>query len=411
VRSQQLAALGRWGDAAQEARLALAEEPDSAEAHALLALAESRLGRHAEARAEADQAVACAPDAAQAHHVRGAVLLADGRAAEAEAAAAEALRLDPEDPDHHHLMAACRSRRDDAPGALEHAEAGLARDPGHSGLNDLRAHLLNRLGRTAEAEAHLREALRQDPGEAGLHAELAQVRLRSGDAEEAGRHAAEALRLDPDDAYARGVLVETLKARHLPYRLFLGWTCWLASLAPGARLLVVLGGWLLWRLASRLGELHPGAAPWLAPVVWGYLGFAFLTWTAGPVFDLALLLHPLGRYALDDRARRAALGCGVLILAALAGVASYPLTRHALGLLAALHAAMLIPPLHQALAEESARHRAILLAGWALVALLATAAVILVGLESATGPGLLRWTFWAWLGLIFLPGILQRSGR
>ena len=411
LHARQLMRIGRWAPAADQLRLALADDPAEADAHALLALCLSRQHEHADARREADLAVRHAPESGYAHWIRAAVLIADDRHAEAETSAREALRIDPNDPDHHHALAACLLARDQAPAALAQVETGLAEDPEHAGLNDLRIALLQRLGRGREAEAAIAAALARDPDNADHHVNVGWARLRAGAAEPAAQHFSEALRLEPDNDQARVGLVEALKARYLLYRLFLAWVFWLMRLSPTVRWLIILGGYFAHSLAGRLADLHPGWSPWLTPLVWGYMGFAFLTWTAQPVFNLLLLAHPLGRHALHGRERTATLACGACLTAAAVGIAAYPLTGHAIGLLVAMQAALLTAVLYPALNERVARRRQILLPATLAYAAVAIVALALIGMERTFGVSLWNWGFFGWLALIFLPGFLAARGR
>lgn len=410
VRAGQLMALGRWRDAAELWRQALAADPADGLAHARLAICLINLDDPVAARREARAAIEHAPDSAFAHWAAGMVALRDDRPGEAEAAAAEALRLDPDDPDHHLLLAAILLRADRAAEALARCEAGLACDPEHAGLVDLRATLLTRLGRRDEAEETIRAALQRDPEDAEQHANLGWARLTAGDHAAAGTHFAEALRLDPDNGYARQGLVESLKARHGIYRLFLAYTLWMAGLSPPTRWLVVILGFAAYRLSRRLAELHPDWAPLLQPVVWAYLAFVFLILVAQPLFDLLLLLHPLGRHALSRRERRAAWAGGLCIAAALAGVIAYPITGHAVCLLAAMAATLLTAVVHDAAEERQPRLRRLLQPAAAILVAVFAAALIFVVQERTFGAMLWQWAMYGWIALIILPPILRARG-
>jgi len=403
-------AMQRWADAGEAWRRALAADPEHGTAHAQYAICLLKTGDLAGARREAQAAVRCMPDDPGAHCVRAIVALGDERLPEAEAAAREALRLDPDDPDHHHILAAALNRSDRVAEALERCEAGLALDPEHAPLIDLRASLLTRLGRRDEAEASIHEALRRDPDDPEQHANLGWARLSARDPTGSAQHFAEALRLDPENAYARAGLVEALKAQHLIYRLFLAWTMWLASLSPPTRWAVIIVGFLVYRLCDRLAELHPQLAPWLTPLVWAYLAFAFLTWMAAPLFNLVLLTHPLGRHALEERVRQASLAAGICMGIALLGVIAYPLTGHAVALLAAFAAALATAVVYDAWEERVARWRRILIPAALLFSAAIATSVVLVGYEQPFGARLWHWCFWGWLALLLAPPLLRSRG-
>lgn len=407
VRAHQLISQGRWSEAAEQLRQALAQDPGDAYTLALLALCEANAERPREAIAAAQAALAADADLDFAHFAHARALLADHRPVEAEAAVRRALAIDPHDADHHALLASCLSVRSEFSAALAAAEAGLAIDPEHAGCNDLRGHCLTQLGRKDEAEAHIARHLARDPDDPDAHANVGFNLLHRNRPQEAGQHFAEALRLDPENAFARAGLVEALKARNLLYRMVLGWGLWLSRMSPMARFAVVIGGLLLFQLAERAKEIYPAWTPVLLPLTWGYLFFAFCTWTAAPLFDLALMADARGRFALSQRQRRAALACAIPLALCILAVLIYPATGMALFLLIAFKIALHIPPLHTGVIAANPRHRLILLAGWTAVTVFCGIGVTLVGLEQPFGLRLLQWHFWAWLGLLFLPGFLQ----
>ena len=98
----------RYELAEKELRRTLSSDPDSAPAHALLALCLSERKRPDEARHEAGRAIALAPDEPFAHRAAAGVLLKQGRLDEADAAIHEAIRLDPSEADHFALLASLR---------------------------------------------------------------------------------------------------------------------------------------------------------------------------------------------------------------------------------------------------------------------------------------------------------------
>jgi hypothetical protein len=143
--------------------------------------------------------------------------------------------------------------------------------------------------------------------------------LNQGDADGALRHFREALRRDPSLDGARAGLVEALKARNPLYRLVLGGFLWLDRFSAGKQRQILIGAWLVALVGSRAlrGAGHETAA---AVVSYSWLSIVLLTALTVPVFNLLLLLHPLGRHALERQARNDAILLGVTLLAA-AGVA------------------------------------------------------------------------------------------
>lgn len=408
LRAQQLLRQGRWSEAAEQLRHALAEDPGDAHTLALLALCEANSERPREALAAAEAALAADADLAFAHVAHARALLADHRPTEAEAAAQRALALDPHDADHHALLASCLSTRREFAAALAICEAGLAIDAEHDGCNDLRGHCLTQLGRKDEAQDHLARHLARDPDDPDAHANLGFDLLHRNRPAEAAQHFAEALRLYPEHRFARAGLVEALKARNFIYRVVLGWALWLSRMQPLARWAVVLGGFLLFQLADRCGEIYPAWSPLLRPITWAYLAFAYCTWAANPLFELALMTDPRGRFALSPRQRASALACAVPLALCVFSVIAYAFTGTALLLLIALQSVYVVPLLHNAVLTANPRHRRILLGAWALVALLGIVSLVLVGIENILGVRMMHWQFWVWMAAAFLPEVLRR---
>ncbi len=409
LRARQLMAQGRWREAAEQLRTSLADDPQDATAHAALSLCLANAGEPREALREAEAALACDADCALARFARASALLADRRTAEAEAAAHECLAFTPDDADCHALIAQCRMLREDRPGALSAAEAGLAVDPGHAACRALRGQALMLLGRRDEAAAQHAADLAQDPDDALAHANAGYARLHANRPREAALHFAEALRLDPEDGYARQGLVEALKARHGIYRVFLAYGLWMARLSPGTRWLVVIGGYLVYRVADRVGEVHPELAVWLAPLAWGYFAFALTTWLAEPLFNLALMADPMGRYALSAREKTAALVAGSLAL--LAGALAIASLWGAIWLLAAFALAMLAPLWNAAIDQAHPRLRRWLPIATGAASALAWAALVLIASEQELGARMWTWFTWSWLGLLLAPRVLPLAGR
>lgn len=312
-RGQLLYEQQRFDLAEKELRQALGESPDDAGVHALLALCLARLERLPEAEREANQAVHLAPDASFSHYVLASVLqdrLDFDRALEA---VAEAIRLEPADPDHHALQASLNYQRRDWTAALASAEQALQFDPEHVPANNVRAMALTQLGRRDEAGATLESTLARAPEDPWAHANLGWTLLHGGRTKEAVASFREALRLDPTNDHARAGLVEGLKAGNPLYALMLRYFLFVGRLSGRAQWMLLFGGYLGNRLLGGLAEKEPALEPWIMPVRAVYLVFVLLTWLAMPVFNLLLLLHPVGRHALEEEPRRQARWTGACL--------------------------------------------------------------------------------------------------
>ncbi|MBI3945573.1 MAG: tetratricopeptide repeat protein [Armatimonadetes bacterium] len=335
----------RYDQAARELRGALADDPDDAFAHALLAIALSASEKYPEATEQARAAIHLGPDLPLAHYALANVLGARGYLKEAEAAIREAIRLDPEDPDHFGVLArlAIQQRRwQDALGA---ADQGLRLDPEHDECANLRAMALVQLGRKEDAGAAIEGALARDPENALTHANQGWALLHQGRHKEAMESFREALRLDPELEWARAGIVEALKARHLLYGLMLRYFLWMSRLSARGQWAVVLGGVFGVRILRNLAREMPALRPVVTPIVALYLLFALLTWTADPLFNVILRLNRFGRLALSREQIVASNWVGGSLLGGMAAVVLSLALRVPALLIVGAELALLILPL------------------------------------------------------------------
>lgn len=326
-RAQLLFEQGRYPMAAEEAGRQLALNPDDPFAHCLLALCLSKMKRHDEAIREAQTAVHLAPDLPNGYYVLGHVLDDVRRFREAEAAAREAIRLDPEDADYYALLSSLRFQQEHWGDALGHAEQGLAREPDNLSCANLRGMALVQMGRREEAGAAIRGTLTKDPENAVAHANQGWAMLHRGDHAGALTHFREALRLKPDMEWARQGILEALRARNPIYRVLLNYFLWMSRLPSQARYGVIFGVYVLPRLLHAFAGSNPALKPLADIVLALYLIFAFLTWTARPLFNLTLRLDPVSRYALTTRQIIASNWVGSCFLLAVLGLIAWLMTH------------------------------------------------------------------------------------
>lgn len=316
-RAQLLIQQSRYELALKELQQALVTDPHDALAHALTSLCLAEQNKLTEAQAAARRAAHLAPDFSFAHLVLGNVLLQQEKLKEAEAAASEAIRLDAWDADNFSLLARVKYRQKQWPAALEAAEQGLAIEAEHAGCQNLRALALAKLGRADEATAALDEALAQDPENALTHANRGWTQLQNGQREQALESFREALRLEPTLEWARNGMIEALKARYLLYRLMLRYFFWMSRLESRTQWVIIIGLYVAAKFFRGLSQSSPELAPFLMPLNYLYLVFAFLTWTARPLFNLLLRLNRFGRMLLDRRQLSGSNILGACLFAAL----------------------------------------------------------------------------------------------
>lgn len=261
----------------------LTGDPDCADAHALLALCLVRQKRLHAADLESRMALALEPEAPLAHWACGAVLTARRRFREAEEHYNRFLELRPEDGDGYRALAELRrltGHLDEARALLEKA---LELDPENPDtLTDLGELALSRGdGKTAELRA--REALELEPEHQSALVLMGHAALHRGDVETAREHALWALRIDPT-AHGPLYLLSSIKARSNPL-LGLWWRyqTWIGSLGDGRAIVVLLGAFVLYRLAL-IWAGQSGYASWSGPIQIGWLALCAYTWFAPALF-------------------------------------------------------------------------------------------------------------------------------
>jgi tetratricopeptide (TPR) repeat protein len=314
ARGQLLLQQGRHAEAEREFLLALARDPEQAGIHALLALCQVEQKKSNEARESARKAISLSPDDAFNHYVHALVLHRSDREKEALAAINEAIRLDPHDADHFALLASIHLARDSWTEALTAAEQGLALSPEHVGCANLRAMALVRLGRKAEAAQTVDFALERAPENAFSHANQGWNCLHQNDPRKAQEHFREALRLEPDLEYARNGMLEALKARNPVYRAMLAYFLWMGRQSSRMQWIFIIGSIVVVRVVRQMAATQP--LLWIVVVLF-YL-FIYLSWTAGPMFNLLLRFDRFGRLVLSRDERLATNWFGGTLLAALA---------------------------------------------------------------------------------------------
>ncbi len=324
-RAELLFEQGRHEQAVKELGRQLAQDPDNPFARCLLALCFARLKRPGDAVREAQTAVQAAPDLAYAHYVLASVFYEVPRLREAEAAVRQAIRIDPEDADSYALLAGLRFEREDWADALRYADAGLALDADNLACANLRGMAQVRLNRRADAAETIQGTLARDPENAAAHANQGWALLHRGLPGEALGHFKEALRLRPGMEWARQGILEALRARNPVYRVILNYFLWMSRLGQKARGGVLIGLYLLPRVFNAYASSRPAWKPYAEVFFAAYLVFAFLTWTAQPLFNVLLRVDPVGRYALSRRQIAASnwvgSAFGLAVLTLIAGLA------------------------------------------------------------------------------------------
>ncbi len=309
----------RLDQAEQQLRGALAEEPDHALAHAILALCLAQAGkRSVEAISEAKLAVSLAPDESLPHYAL-AVAYHDAETYKpAIDSAKAAIALDPDDADCYAVLSQANYSLQRYDAALRAAEDGLARDPDHIGCGNLRSLALEKAGRSGDAIANAEATIRRDPDNSFAHASLGHAKLAVGDFRGAQTAFAEALRLNPNDPFARHGMIEAIQSGNWLYRIFYRAYAKLGQLDTRAIFALFFGFWVLMRILDQVQLRYPGAGPIIGVVQLGYIGLALMTWLMTPLFNMTLHFHRFGRHLLSTGQRWQSMFIASFLLTAVA---------------------------------------------------------------------------------------------
>lgn len=361
-----------------EFRQHLAGEPQDGFAHAWLAHALVQQERFDEAEQEAQQAIHLAPDQPTSHRALAHVLDQRNRFDEAEQAIREAIRLDPTDPGQFAVLASLHLQRKRWREAVQAADQGLRYDPDDVDCTNIRAVALRNLGDAAGADRTVAKLLQQAPEDATAHANQGWAHLSSGRHKAAMESFREALRLEPGMEWARSGLVTAMKARNPIFRWMLKFFMWSSRLSSRAQWGLILGLYIGFQVFRRVGRANPDLAPYIMPILVAYVVFAFLTWTANPLFNLLLRLDRFGRYALSREETVGANCVGACLLGVIAGLTWWGWAGgEGAGLTLAIVSGLLVIPVSAIFTAD---------AGWPRSAMTAYVAILLLtGLGAVIG--------------------------
>lgn len=303
--------------AENELRLSLLTEPQNPQALALLALCLSERKQYAEATETAERAITAAPDSPLGFQALASMMNDRNRFKEAQTAIEEALRLDPYNVHAFGTLAQTLIHQKEWQDALNVAESGLEIDAEDVDCANLRAIALVKLGRREEAGAMIDTALGKNPDNPVTHANQGWTLLEQGQPKKAMEHFREALRLDPSNEWARGGIVEALKAQNFIYAIMLKYFLWMARLKSGAQWGVLIGVFLGNRVLGGISDANSDLAPWILPLRILLFSFVVMTWIAGGLFDLLLRCNRFGRLALSRDQTVASNWLGVTLFLAL----------------------------------------------------------------------------------------------
>ena len=309
----------RLEQAAEQLKQLLSQDPDDAEAHALLALCLlDDKDRWHDATREAEQSIHLAPAQPFSHYVMASVLNKRSRTAESLSAIDESIRLDPGQSLFYALRASLLAQLQRWPDCLEAASLGLQMDPDDTSCANMRSLALERLGRKNDALQQAENAVSRDPDSGHAHSMRGWALLQQGKVAEAQVAFREALRLEPTNEFARTGMIQALNSKNFLFRIAFKFHSFLGRLGSTYRWAIVIGFWVGVQVLQSLANANPVLTPFVTPILLLYFTFCMLTWIADPLFDAFLRFHSFGKYLLSRKQKWASNLVAGLLLSAIA---------------------------------------------------------------------------------------------
>ncbi len=235
-------------------RSVLSEDPESADAHALMSFALRRTKRIYAAEHEAREAIRLEPNRSRGYHALGLALIAQRRARQAEEALRQAVTLSPEWADHQVALAQVALLRGDRQKALGLLRRAVELDPEDAENLAALGSLLVDLGQLDEAERIAADAHALEPDTNEVLVLKGHLALRRGRVEEATELALWAIRENPTGTGPLHLLA-SIKARQ---SLFLGlwWRYVVFMVARGevGQIVTLLGAYLTVQVSAQLAD-------------------------------------------------------------------------------------------------------------------------------------------------------------
>ena len=207
----------RWKLAAKAFADALAEQPEHANAHSMLALCHMHLKRLKQALDEAGEATRLEPENAHAHSVLSIILQDQKNYSEAQRACEEAKRLQPLDAAYCAQDSSIALAQGHWRQALNKADAALQLDPHNEWAARVRTIALLNMANFADAEKAADYVMQLDPHSSRAHVVMGRVLLGRNKLLPAMAHFREAVRIDPSEKWIQETLLTSVHQHRYAY--------------------------------------------------------------------------------------------------------------------------------------------------------------------------------------------------
>lgn len=306
-RAQLLLEQARYKDAETYIRRALEQDPDNDYILSLLGRCYINSRRYDEGIEVVQQAIAVDPNNSFCFYLLGFAHYQKNNLPASKTNLQKAIQLNPYAAEYFGLLAHVLTEDKKFEAALDKANEGLALDADNITCLNARSVALNKLKRTEDAFETMSTALAQDPDNEVTHNVVGWNLLERGQHREATSHFMEALRLHPDYGNAKVGLKEALKSRIILYKWLLQYSFWINNQGRNMRVALPIIFYVVFRVLVGLSRNNGSETNLTWVLVAFYTFFVVISWTIGPIANLVLLFHPLGKHALTVKEKWSAL--------------------------------------------------------------------------------------------------------
>ncbi len=276
--------------------------PDDSKIYILQGLCHYALGHITKGEECADIYLSREPNDPEAYALKARLELANNKPIRATQTAQRGLDCDPEHADLYVLLGRAYDLRGCFTDALDAANTGLEIESDNVQLLNVRAQALTSLQKYEESQETLERSLAIEPENSLTHTCVGWNYLRQSKYAEANEAYQTALRFEPDNQFARDGLIESIKIRHLPYRLF--YKIYTKTFSIGATLvwlalfLSTLLKFYLIYFVDILSPLRLLSVP-ASLIMYSALCIVLIRRFGPALFNCLLIVHPTGRLALS----------------------------------------------------------------------------------------------------------------
>ena len=297
-RVQILLEQSRWAEARDVLEQYLAESPTDFFGRYYLIISLIQLGDKDRSRILADQLLSESSENPIVIGLSANIDLADEKFDSAESKADLLISLEPENAGAYEMKARANMGRRNYDGALSAVNKALELDAENVDAFNLKILISGLLGKK-DVNQSIQEALELDANDPSTIANQGYQLVREGRINDALERLQYALSLEPTNQLARYAMMEALRARFMPYRLFLKYKELSGRLSAKGSWTMIIGIYLAYRLLLNLSRNNPQLSPYVTPLVYLLVFLFILTWVIDPLINLYLLTNRYGKILLD----------------------------------------------------------------------------------------------------------------